>query len=105
MEELTLDICREYREKARQLNTLNSGDIGPRKVLRQELQQIYGLSEVQAINVLNGYMIQDILMLVSNKRNGKVITIDEEKREFMEWQAQKEEEKRYQQMVLDDERR
>jgi len=54
----TKEVADEYLERAKQLGD-SQNDVGSRRLLRMELQQKYGLLEVEALNVLNGYHIQE----------------------------------------------
>jgi len=54
---LTLDICREYHKKALALGT--TSDTGARRDLRIELQKRCDLTEVEAINILDGKHIAE----------------------------------------------
>ncbi len=51
---LTLEVCEEYYKRACELGGF-SQDTGARRELRLELQEKYGLNEVEAVNILNGY--------------------------------------------------
>ena len=64
---LTAEIANEYRILAENLPENGRQDTGERRELRQELQRRCGLSELQAINILNGVSCQ---RLHSNKRKG-----------------------------------
>lgn len=54
---LTYEVCNYYREKAKKYNKVNSQDAGLKRELRLELQNRYGLLDVEAINILNGFYI------------------------------------------------
>ena len=54
---LTYEACNYYREKAKKYNKANGQDAGPKRKLRLELQNMYGLLDVEAINILNGFYI------------------------------------------------
>ena len=58
---LTEYDAKEYSEKAKALGFLDSQDIGARRELRIELQEQFGLTQVEAINILNGYNIDDYI--------------------------------------------
>ena len=58
---LTEYDAKEYCEKAKALGFLDSQDIGARRELRIELQEQFGLTQVEAINILNGYHIDDYI--------------------------------------------
>ena len=52
---LTKEICAEYRKKALQIDHSHANDIGGRRTLRIELQEKCDITEIEAINILNGY--------------------------------------------------
>lgn len=54
---LTLEICQVYRRRALELGTVN--DTGARRDLRIELQKKCDLTEVEAINILDGKHITE----------------------------------------------
>lgn len=54
---LTMEICREYRKRAEQLLDDDGLDTGARRQLRLELQSRCNITEIEAINILNGYHI------------------------------------------------
>lgn len=56
---LTLEVANEYLLKARTLPSQSPLDIGDRRKLRIELQERYGLLEIEATNILNGFGISD----------------------------------------------
>lgn len=51
---LTMDICREYKRRADSLPSNDGLDIGERRKLREELQERCHISQLEAINILNG---------------------------------------------------
>ena len=57
MEFLTESIAYEYRDRAAKLPYNGMQDIGERRRLRQELQERCGTTELEAVNILNGYHI------------------------------------------------
>ena len=57
MELLTESIAYEYRDRAAKLPYNGMQDIGERRRLRQELQDRCGTTELEAVNILNGYHI------------------------------------------------
>lgn len=67
MEALTKSIAREYRQRAEKLPPNGLQDIGERRKLRKELQSKCALSEVEAINVLNGFNV-DVYIVASQRR-------------------------------------
>lgn len=60
---LTAEIANEYRILAENLPENGRQDTGERRKLRQELQRRCGLSELQAINILNGFHVKDYIAI------------------------------------------
>lgn len=60
---LTAEIANEYRILAENLPENGRQDTGERRELRQELQGRCGLSELQAINILNGFHVKDYIAI------------------------------------------
>ena len=60
---LTAEIANEYRILAENLPENGRQDTGERRELRQELQRRCGLSELQAINILNGFHVKDYIAI------------------------------------------
>ncbi len=58
---LNEEACESYRKKALALTDLPN-DVGARRQLRIELQNKYGLQEIEAINILNGRNVADYLL-------------------------------------------
>lgn len=52
------EVGEEYKKRALALGC-NTSDVGARRQLRIELQEKYGLTEVEALNVLNGFHITE----------------------------------------------
>ena len=63
MELLTQDIATEFQQRAKQLPHNGLQDTGERKSLRLELQERCGLTELEAINVLNGLNVGDYISI------------------------------------------
>ena len=59
MELLTVNIAKAYRDRAKALPYTGTQDRGKRRELRQDLQQRCGVTELEAINSINGIHIQD----------------------------------------------
>lgn len=60
---LTNEIAMTYRRMAENLPENGRQDIGDRRELRQELQKRCGLTELQAINILNGFHVGDYIAI------------------------------------------
>ncbi len=58
---LTEEICNEYRQRAKSLPNSEGEDTGAWRSLRIELQERCNLAEIEAINILRGYHIQQYL--------------------------------------------
>lgn len=51
---LTKEAVDHYYEQAQKCSGDNAQDIGARRQLRKELQEQFGLLEIEAVNILNG---------------------------------------------------
>ena len=100
MEELTIEICNEYRKKGKAL-----GDsplcVGAKADLVKELMERCGISELWALNIINGYNVSNYIAIVEHKKTGGVEKSEKDK-EYLEWLAQKEDKEKMDQMILDD---
>jgi len=52
---LTMEVVAAYQKRAMRLTTPGNQDVGARRMLRKDLQERYGLLEIEAINILNGF--------------------------------------------------
>ncbi|MDO4965388.1 MAG: hypothetical protein Q4E51_01645 [Lachnospiraceae bacterium] len=71
---LTKEVCEEYRKMAEDINKTDCQDIDKHKELRLELQNKYGLTQIEAINILNGNNIADYVNKYTRVRNRIPIT-------------------------------
>lgn len=62
MELLTQDIARTYQNRAKLLPFNGIQDIGERRALRVELQERFGVTELEAVNIINGFHVDDYCM-------------------------------------------
>lgn len=69
---LTMDACKEYYDRAQALLPNGKQDIGERRELRIELQNRFGIAEIEAINILDGYHIQEYVEKYNNIRNMRI---------------------------------
>lgn len=60
---LTAEIVSEFQHRAAELPDNGNQDIGARRKIRKELQELCGLSEIQAINILNGFYTKDYIAI------------------------------------------
>ena len=67
MEALTKTIATEYRQRAERLPPNGLQDIGDRRKLRLELQNRCNLTELEALNIINGYHV-DLYVRISEIR-------------------------------------
>lgn len=67
VETLTREIANEYRKRAMLLPTNGLQDIGERRELRKELQTRCNLTELQAVNIINGFHIPDYVRMAAIK--------------------------------------
>ena len=56
---LTSEVAHAYRKKAEALGTANLELTGERRRLYEELKTKYGVTDVEAVDILNGYRISD----------------------------------------------
>lgn len=70
-EVLTRKIANEYRDRARLLPPNGLQDIGDRRKLRVELQSRCNLTELEAVNIINGYHIGDYVVLAERREREK----------------------------------
>jgi hypothetical protein len=74
VELLTEDIAHAYRDKAKALPYNGMQDIGERRRLRLELQERCGVTELEAINILNGFYIDTYcIKYLTRAREAKAI--------------------------------
>lgn len=64
---LTIAIANEYKRRASQLPADGLQDIGKRRELRTELQHRCGLTELQALNIINGFHVLDYIAIEERK--------------------------------------
>ena len=69
---ITYEDAKEYRDRAEKLPYNGFQDIGKRRELRIECQERFGLTEGEAINILNGYNMRDIVQVYENIRDLKI---------------------------------
>ena len=65
---LTAEICHEYKKRAELLSGTDGQDIGARRTLRMELQKRCHITEIEAVNILNGYNVD----LYVHKYDGRI---------------------------------
>ena len=78
---ITYDDAIVYQERAERLSFNGRQDIGDRRELRIELQNKFGITEIEAINILDGnhlleivrkyYRIRYLVPLIRNRNNSK----------------------------------
>ena len=68
---LTAEICHEYKKRAELLSGTDGQDIGARRKLRMELQKRCHITEIEAINILNGYNV-DLYVRKYDMLSGKI---------------------------------
>ena len=76
---ITADICHMYRKKAEQLTSNGNQDIDEWRSLRIELQQKYGVTELQAFNILRGINVGEYVHDYA-MQNGVIPMTEEMKR-------------------------
>lgn len=76
-EVLTKEIASEYRDKAKLLPPNGLQDIGDRRKLRIEIQKRCNLTELEAVNIVNGFHI-DIYVTIAERREAERISKEQE---------------------------
>lgn len=66
---ITREICEEYRRLGEKLNAVDCQDIDRHKDLSRELQANYGVTQIEAINILNGYHIAEYVSKYNRIKN------------------------------------
>lgn len=61
-EVLTMQIAKEYTDRAKCLPPNGFQDTGQRRALRLELQSRCNLTELQAVNIVNGFHVKDYVV-------------------------------------------
>ena len=89
MELLTHGIACAYRDRAKALPYNGMQDIGERRALRKELQARCGITELEAVNIINGFHIDiycmKYLIKAREAREGKP---EPEKKKRRRWYEQ-----------------
>lgn len=78
VETLTRKIANEYRKRAMLLPANGLQDIGDRRKLRVELQNQCNLTELQAVNIINGFHITDYVAIEEKKERERLSEEQEE---------------------------
>lgn len=60
---LTNEIANEYIERVRSLSDNGMQDTGDRRMIRIELQKRCNLTELAAINIINGFHVRDYVTI------------------------------------------
>lgn len=71
-EVLTKAIAEEYMRRARKLPENGMQDVGERRELRIELQKRCGLTDLQAVNIVNGDHVKDYVMIAAYKEREQI---------------------------------
>ena len=69
---LTKAIAEEYVRRVRKLPENGMQDIGERRELRLELQKRCGLTDLQAVNIINGDHVKDYVMIAARKERERI---------------------------------
>jgi hypothetical protein len=69
---LTIEACNEYYNRAKALPPNGCQDIGERRKLRIEMQEKYGIAEIEAINIINGFHFLEYTQKYENIRDLRI---------------------------------
>ena len=87
---LTYDTCAYYMDKAKAIPDKSMSNSTFRS-LCYELKERCDITELQAINILNGYFISEYVSIYERMRNPENIKYkSDDKREYLEWLARQE---------------
>lgn len=90
MEELTIDICKEYQKRGKELPKDNPLFTDKRKDLVLELKQRCGIPEIWAFNIVNGYHVKDYLAIIEyGKQDQNSKKDNKNDKAYLEWLAEK----------------
>jgi len=70
-ETLTVQIANEYISRARNLPDKSRQDVGERRKLRIELQNRCKLTELQAVNIINGFHVRDYIAICERREENE----------------------------------
>ncbi len=79
-EVLTKEIANEYRDKAKLLSSNGLQDVGDRRKLRIELQERCNLTELEAVNIINGFY-SSLYVTIAERREAERIRKEQEKKQ------------------------
>lgn len=77
---LTQEVAVQYYKKAKNIRQNTRQDIGKFRKLKEELMKKYEVTEIEAINILNGYHISDYIKKYEIVSGKTVMTVDSNKR-------------------------
>lgn len=81
---LTWEAVRKYCDRAKQLNNTGQQSSGERRELCQQIMQEYGITELEAVNIINGYGAADYIRKYERIKNQTALKIDENKQKNIE---------------------
>lgn len=91
MQELSKEICKEYQQKVqRQKNTDYFGNWKIQRELGHELQSRCNIPQIWALNIVNGYYIQDYLAIQEYQKREIDIETEKQKQKYFEELLQEE---------------
>ena len=68
---ISYEVVQEYRKRALALETMGSDVVVWRYKLARELQLEYGVTQLEAINILNGHNVGDYIQKYESIGNGE----------------------------------
>lgn len=69
---LTIETCNDYYNRAKTASPNDCQDIGERRKIRMELQEKYGIAEIEAINIVNGFHFVEYVQKYDNIKNLRI---------------------------------
>lgn len=77
-------IVAEYQNKVKKIQESDKQNTGIRRVLAMELMERCGVTELEAINILNGYHVMDYIRKYEILNGIVKVTVDEKKKEAIQ---------------------
>lgn len=76
---LTMEGVNKYRQLANKINSIDSQLVGERSALCHQMMNEYGITELEATNIINGYNASDYVRKYERIRHQIPLNIDDKK--------------------------
>lgn len=99
---VTEQVAKEYAELGKGLKSNEGGDQREHRALEKELVREYGVTEVEAINILNGRNISDYIRKYEDIANGIFYNIEAKSTPEMQKEIARRKYEEYENMLADE---